>query len=964
MLKKFLSLCLVTLMVLSLLSTAMVTAVATTAPSFTQVTYNSSKVLYDYSDFDFSSLGENLIKDPTVNCFKADGVTYENYYNVDATSSNFTVVNENACWGRVPADVWHHFSSSGASMYKSPYQRGYISSNTHYSHTADGSGSIVLPKETSVSNKLIPLPGLDTDSYYLITAWCKGSSSEMSIYKATEKLSGSVWQYGDLGTTDWIRVSMILYTGTTSVSYWSLGFYNSEVLYFDDAAVYKLSDGYGKECVAAKKLITEDEAFDKINRGYAPFGYGDRQYISAKTCDDEYNLIGNSACNDTSYWADTNGLLTITSSEAYEGNTSLKFSGSGTYRKTISGLKTDTYYYLSLYGKAYTNDVVTDIQFGMMSPGGLPFENPIGEWELSHWAREEGSKQEITIFCSDGTWYNRSYRFYTGKYTTLDFFVKGSKGEMYLDNIRIFEEGNAKSATVKAEAADVTIANVQETAFACNNDKNLIPNGDFENGSEYWENFNGFGKFVEVVTSSGNKMLHYKSANWGYHYMAKVDLKANTEYTFSYWTLNLNGEGAKFGLVGLMPLKDNNDSSPFEYISAVRNVSDDYGEWKLVSVRFTPKTDTTMALAVYDGGGEAVIDKVRLFKSTDGYEKDTSSDMPVGGEIFLGSKLGSDGIQRELPDDASAIQITKTGGTIHDYSNINYGWFGENLITDSTISAFDENGKYKEYYQLDENGVPALNENTGKEIILNKDAWWDNPANDWQVHFGASSAWNTMKTKGYTVKSGSRTNDGSGSINITSTNTQNYLALPQMQSKSYYLVSFWVKFGKASGYIGGSRTSNNEIAFMFSTSDSATVNYNIYEYSKTASSGNWERITFLVYTGNSSHSEPVIRIYNTYAGYVDDICVYKLNPYYGRLSYESKKLIAGGYENLGDVNDDGTVDTKDLVRLKKVLAGVTDKYAIMNIDVSCDGYVSSMDLVTLRKYLIGKISVFNKINIY
>ena len=497
----------------------------------------------------------------------------------------------------------------------------------------------------------------------------------------------------------------------------------------------------------------------------------------------------------------------------------------------------------------------------------------------------------------------------------------------------------------KVEIADVTVATIEETAFACDAEKNLISNGDFEKGSVYWEDFNGFGKFVEVVTSGDNKMLHYKGAKLGYHYMAKVKVQAETEYTFSYWTLNLNGDGAKLGVVSL--------NNPLGYISDVRKVSDDYGEWKLVSVRFTPHTDSTVALAVYDGGGEAVIDNVRLFKSADGYELAAADDKPTGGELFVGSVLGSDGMQMELPDDASAKQVTYSGSTIYDYSGIDYGCYGENLITDPTVSAFDASGNYKSYYQLDENGAAVLNENTGKKIILNEDAWWDNPANDYQVHSAKSSTWNTMKTKGYTVTSGSRTNDGSGSIKITGTKAQNYLALPKMEKKSYYLVSFWVKFEKGAF----STSSNAEIAFMYSTSDSASVNYNKFSYSMFGST-DWEQITFLVYTGSSSYSEPVIRIYNNNAGYVDDISVYKLNPYYGRLSHEGGKLLTPDYENLGDVNNDGTIDAKDLVRLKKVLAGITDEFSIMNIDVSYDGYVTSLDLTTFRKYLLGKIKVF------
>ena len=959
--KRFLSLCLVIAVVLSILSAATVTPIAETTPTATQVTYDSSYALYDYSDFDFSALGENLIKDPTVACFESDGVTYKSYYTADSTASKQTVLNADACWGKAP-NTYHHFMNL-ATMWYSPAKRGFVSSNTSYSHSADGSGAIVLKdKAGEITNKVIPLPAMEAESYYLITAWYKmpdGKSNELKFLNGTNEMALTC-RFDNFGNNDWVRFTVIYYTGSSKMSYPNLQYYNTTVCYIDDIGVYKLDNNYGKECVKNGKLVYETDAKDKVSRGFAPYGYGDRRYYSAKSCDDANNLIGNPACDDSSYWADLSGLLSVSSAEAYEGSTSIKFSGNGTYRKTVSGLKANTYYYLSLYGKAYTNDVVTDINFGMMSPGGYPFENPMG-WELGEWTREVSSKQEITIFCPDGTWYNRTYRFYTGEYTELDFFITGTKGKMYLDSIRLFEEANAKSANPAAQVENITVTSINETNFACNSEKNLIPNGDFENGSEYWENFNGFGKFVEVVTSSGNKMLHYKYSKAGYYYMAKVDIEAQTEYTFSYWTLNLNGDGAKFGLVGIMPLKNNEDMSPFEYVSNVRNVSDDYGEWKLVSVRFTPDTDTTVAFAIFDGGGEAIFDNVRLFKSADGYELAAADDKPTGGELFVGSVLGSDGMQVELPDDALFTQVTHKGSTIYDYSGINFDCYGENLITDPTVSAFDASGNYKSYYQLDENGAAVLNENTGKKIILNEDAWWDKPADDYQVFVKKSSPWFTMKTKGYTVKSVSHTNDGSGSINITETQKQNYLALPKMQKKSYYLVSLWVKFAKKSAFLFGDTTSDNAIAFMYKSdlpeAESTIVNYQIYKYSGSASSGDWEQITFLVYTGEKEYS-PKLRIYNNFAGYVDDISVYKLNPYYGRLSIEEGKLLTPDYENLGDVNNDGTVDTKDLVRLKKVLAGVTDQYSIMNIDVSYDGYVSSIDLVTLRKYLIGNIKVF------
>ncbi len=56
---------------------------------------------------------------------------------------------------------------------------------------------------------------------------------------------------------------------------------------------------------------------------------------------------------------------------------------------------------------------------------------------------------------------------------------------------------------------------------------------------------------------------------------------------------------------------------------------------------------------------------------------------------------------------------------------------------------------------------------------------------------------------------------------------------------------------------------------------------------------------------------------------------------------------------VGDVNHDGTVDTVDLVTLKKLLAGLTDQSAVPGADVDGNGTVDTVDLVTLKKQLAG-----------
>ena len=55
----------------------------------------------------------------------------------------------------------------------------------------------------------------------------------------------------------------------------------------------------------------------------------------------------------------------------------------------------------------------------------------------------------------------------------------------------------------------------------------------------------------------------------------------------------------------------------------------------------------------------------------------------------------------------------------------------------------------------------------------------------------------------------------------------------------------------------------------------------------------------------------------------------------------------------GDVNNDGSVNGFDLIRLRKYLAGMSVEISPVNADATCDGLVDILDLVRLRKHLAG-----------
>lgn len=663
--------------------------------------------------------------------------------------------------------------------------------------------------------------------------------------------------------------------------------------------------------------------------GFAPSGYGERRYYDAYSCENADNLIANSSCDNDKFWEDSTGYITVTSEKSYEGNTSLKINGNGIWRKIIYGLKSDTYYYLSLYGLSDSENGITDINFGIADAEGRPFENPISEYETGSELRQGASKQEITILCPDGTWYNRTYRFYTGDNTEVNFFITGTKGIMYLDEIRIFEASKAISLNVQTDYDDLVIADYAETNYACNEEDNLFTNGMFDNGTEFWGEFNGINKFVEVATSKGNKLLHYKSSDMCYYYMPKAEVEADKYYTFSFWSMNLNGAGAEYGIVSL--------NNPRAFISGVRKVSSNYGEWQLVSIRFKAYIPTTVCLAVFDNGGEAVFDKVRLFESDKGYNVDLNEDMPIGGNTFSDSSLGSDGVDITLPDEQSALQMTfNSSDTYFDYSSIDFADYGANLVPDSTISQF-ENGTYKSYYDL-------ISDSKGG-AVLNANAWWDKAANRYQYFYNHVTEWGSMNVRGLALDNTglSHTADGSGVLLIPADNTQKYLSLPKMKAKKYYLVTAWVKFADPK---------NTDIAFEFDYTDSVLTNYMYYK------SNDWQRMVFLIYTGANEYAEPNIRIYNNGVGYADDFAVYELDSDYAVKCINAGKLVTPVHKMLGDVNGDTLINIKDLIRIKKALAKVTQDYIRINADIDSDGEITAADISELKKYLMGEVISF------
>ena len=186
-------------------------------------TENKAVKVPKFTEFDETKLGVNLVTDPTVAKF-TDGV-YNSY----------------SWWNTAPF-------TNEASMYHSMASRGFVTKETSLSHTADGSGAIVVPKQT---NTVFYIPVAQAGTYYLISFWVKASGS---VQSAPHTYGSSLYS-GDKfseSVNGWQKISWILYAGTTAaIPACSMFIYGSSSdVIFDDVSVQIMDYDYGKECIA------------------------------------------------------------------------------------------------------------------------------------------------------------------------------------------------------------------------------------------------------------------------------------------------------------------------------------------------------------------------------------------------------------------------------------------------------------------------------------------------------------------------------------------------------------------------------------------------------------------------------------------------------------------------------------------------------------------------------------------
>ena len=225
---------------------------------------NNGTFMYNYSDTFPSNtkLGSNMVTDPGVSAFEGDTYSSEGWWDTKVENYNGDPAQSGS------------MAEGGNLIYTSPNYRGLLSNNTAYSHTADGSGAIVLqtgPKngETSNRNFYLPLPTIESYSYYLVSMWVNTDAFALvdlafGLNTSTTPLFSQLQQFG----SGWKQIVTIVYTGDHTydkpfikimdVKDSAIDAYINKTIIIDDIGVYKISDmNYGAACVENKYVIKD-----------------------------------------------------------------------------------------------------------------------------------------------------------------------------------------------------------------------------------------------------------------------------------------------------------------------------------------------------------------------------------------------------------------------------------------------------------------------------------------------------------------------------------------------------------------------------------------------------------------------------------------------------------------------------------------------------------------------------------
>ncbi len=279
----------------------------------------------------------------------------------------------------------------------------------------------------------------------------------------------------------------------------------------------------------------------------------------------------------------------------------LIFTGEKTYKgdslvsKTFFEAEPNTLYFLIVTGKVVPPEL-TNFEFGICDSEGYRLENHLDKYQKSNYVTRLGCDQTLSIKGQDGSYYTRTYAFFSGDNEKMAFWTDGTSGEVVLSDVRVFKMIDAMPLEGRKEAYPV---NWVEEANTCDVDKNLV--GDFE----IWAKSAESCKFVDF--SDG--VIHYKSQDVGqYYYIVWFPIERPGIYDICFKSNVLEKGDSNFGII------TQNEQGKRKFIMEKNNATkknDTYADMYAIP------EGVKVGFAVYNGGGAIDFEDFKVFFAAD-----------------------------------------------------------------------------------------------------------------------------------------------------------------------------------------------------------------------------------------------------------------------------------------------------------------------------------------------------------
>lgn len=471
-------------------------------------------------------------------------------------------------------------------------------------HTGDYGLHFVAPAQwNSIRNKITVEPNTD----YTLIAWA-ANAKDAGFYVKTVATDANVASIHTESGNEWKKYTLQFNSGENTELYVvviGVGEGGGEAL-VDTVGVYKT----GEE--PQDPDTPDDPVLPPISLSLDSFGV-----LLNRPVAPEYNLIANGSFENAEggKWQELVGstYYVVDDETAPDGGKSLFFNTSGVEEQTKLIFwvdvvpNTDYVFSTWLKGAFISDENRYDATIGVVDPS--------GNFLVSSADKFSNKDRQIVPPCWDNEWHLRSVQFNSGRAEQIGIAVSGKLSQLWIDDMALFTVNNAISYSDPAQFSYVGPMISYREEGGCAEEDSLIPdvNMDDDESVAFWSTAvgfeNGFISFPENKYEYGTSMKYTASNNpCGTHAIKWVDVKQNTEYTFSV-DVRVVKEGG-----GRLVLLDNKLRIKEEFL-IVDFDQYYYGvDWFNVTVHFDTGNFDRIGIAVVDGGGEALIDNMRLFE--------------------------------------------------------------------------------------------------------------------------------------------------------------------------------------------------------------------------------------------------------------------------------------------------------------------------------------------------------------